>query len=286
MKTCLSFRNLFALLFIFVLCFQNIQAAKTGNKNNPKFKVVAFYTGINDAAHVSYVKEANQWFSTISKTYNFEFDSTNNWNNMNDGFLKNYDVVVFLDTRPDSLTQREAFQRFMENGGGFLGFHFSGFALTPSAYPQNWDWYHNRFLGSGQYKGNTWRPTSAILRVENRKHPATKNLPDTFTASPNEWYKWENDIRKNPDIEILVSIDSTSFPLGTGPKEWEIWHSGYYPVVWTNKNFRMIYVNMGHNDIDYGGTEKELSFTHVNKTQNQLIIDALIWLGNKKKNRK
>ena len=48
----------------------------------------------------------------------------------------------------------------------------------------------------------------------------------------------------------------------------------------------MLYVNMGHNDIDYGGTEKELSFTHVNKTQNQLIIDALLWLGNKKKNRK
>ena len=286
MKTCLSFRNLFALLFIFVLCFQNIQAAKTGNKNNPKFKVVAFYTGINDAAHVSYVKEANQWFSTISKTYNFEFDSTNNWNNMNEGFLKNYDIVIFTDTRPDSVQHREAFERYMKNGGGFIGFHFSGFALTPSAYPQNWDWYHNRFLGSGQYKGNTWRPTSAILRVENRKHPATKNLPDTFTASPNEWYKWENDIRKNPDIEILVSIDSTSFPLGTGPKEWEIWHSGYYPVVWTNKNYRMIYVNMGHNDIDYGGTEKELSFTHVNKTQNQLIIDALIWLGNKKKNRK
>lgn len=286
MKTCLSFRNLFALLFIFVLCFQNIQAAKSGNKNNPKFKVVAFYTGINDAAHVSYVKEANQWFSTISKTYNFEFDSTNNWNNMNDGFLKNYDIVIFTDTRPDSVQHREAFERYMKNGGGFIGFHFSGFALTPSAYPQNWDWYHNRFLGSGQYKGNTWRPTSAILRVENRKHPATKNLPDTFTASPNEWYKWENDIRKNPDIEILVSIDSTSFPLGTGPKEWEIWHSGYYPVVWTNKNYRMLYVNMGHNDIDYGGTEKELSFTHVNKTQNQLIIDALLWLGNKKKNRK
>lgn len=286
MKTCLSFRNLFALLFIFVLCFQNIQAAKTGNKNNPKFKVVAFYTGINDAAHVSYVKEANQWFSSISKTYNFEFDSTNNWNNMNEGFLKNYDIVIFTDTRPDSVQHREAFERYMKNGGGFIGFHFSGFALTPSAYPQNWDWYHNRFLGSGQYKGNTWRPTSAILRVENRKHPATKNLPDTFTASPNEWYKWENDIRKNPDIEILVSIDSTSFPLGTGPKEWEIWHSGYYPVVWTNKNYRMLYVNMGHNDIDYGGTEKELSFTHVNKTQNQLIIDALLWLGNKKKNRK
>lgn len=286
MRTLFSFRKILAVLIFAFLSFQFLQAGKPVNKSKPKFRVIAFYTGINDAAHVSYVKEANLWFSSISEKYNFEFDSTNNWNNLKDSFLENYDVVVFLDTRPDSLTQRETFQRFMENGGGFLGFHFSGFALTPSAYPQNWDWYHNNFLGSGQYKGNTWRPTSAVLRVENRKHPATKNLPETFTSAPNEWYKWESDLRENPDIEILISIDSSSFPLGTGPKEWEIWHSGYYPVVWTNKNYRMLYVNMGHNDIDYGKTEKELSFTHTNKIQNQLIIDGLLWLGNKKKNRK
>ena len=40
-----------------------------------------------------------------------------------------------------------------------MGFHFAGFALTPSAFPQNWDWYHNDFIGAGQYKGNTWRST-------------------------------------------------------------------------------------------------------------------------------
>ena len=54
----------------------------------------------------------------------------------------------------------------MEKGGAWMGFHFAGFALTPSAVPQNWDWYHNEFLGSGSYVGNTWRPTSAVLRVE------------------------------------------------------------------------------------------------------------------------
>jgi len=54
------------------------------------------------------------------------------------------------------------------------------------------------------------------------------------------------DLRQNPDIDILLSIYSTSFPLGTGPKPQEIWHSGYYPVVWTNKHFKMIYLNMGH----------------------------------------
>jgi hypothetical protein len=168
----------------------------------------------------------------------------------------------------------------MENGGSWMGFHFAAFALTPSAYPQNWDWYHNEFLGSGQYKSNTWGPTTAVLRVEVRDHTSTKNLPATFTASPNEWYKWEKDITKNPDIKILISIDSTSFPLGTGPKPHEIWHSGYYPVVWTNRNYKMLYINMGHNIIDYENkTNKELSFTFTNDIQNRLIIDALFWLG-------
>jgi len=171
----------------------------------------------------------------------------------------------------------------MKNGGGFLGFHFAAFALTPSAYPQNWNWYHTDFLGSGEYKSNTWRPTPAVLRVEKNNHPATKNIPKTFTSSPNEWYAWKNDLRKNPNIEILISIDPTSFPLGTGPKQWEIWNEGYYPVVWTNRNYKMLYVNMGHNDMDYGGTNKELSFTFANETQNQLIIDGLIWLGKKRK---
>jgi uncharacterized protein len=267
---------------LFLLSFFNSSSA-IGKKPEPGFKVVAFYTGKNDAAHISYVHEANRWLSELAVKYNFQYDSTNNWDNMNDDYLSRYQVVVFLDTRPDSVYQREAFQRYMEKGGGWIGFHFAAFALTPSAYPQNWDWYHRQFLGAGQYAGNTWAPTTAVLRVEDRKHPSTKHLPEKFTASPNEWYKWELDIRNNPDIKILVSIDSSSFPLGTGPKPHEIWHSGYYPVVWTNTGYRMIYINMGHNVIDYENkTNKELSKTFNNKIQDKLIIDALFWLGKKK----
>src|SRR2546425_6066288 len=200
---------------------------------------------------------------------------------------RRYQVVVFLDTRPEDPAQRAAFQTYMEHGGGWMGFHFAGFALIPSAYPANWDWYHNTFLGSGSYVSNTWRPTSAMLRVEDRNHPATSHLPETFRSSPNEWYRWDRDLRRNPDIDILVSIDSTSFPLGTGPKPHEIWHGGYYPVVWTNKNYKMIYLNMGHNDIDYehkyGATNRTLSHTLNNAIQDQLIIDGLVWLGDREK---
>lgn len=267
-----------ALPFVAVFCVNLTFAQKV------KFHVIAFYTAKQDLAHISFVHEANKWFPHQGEKYHFSYDSTNNWNNLNDSFLSHYQVVLFLDTRPDSLQQREAFEKYMKNGGGWMGFHFSAFALTPSAYNQNWSWYHDEFLGSGQYSSNTWRPTSAILRVEDRSHPVTKGLPETFKAAPNEWYRWEHDLRKNPNIKILMSIDSTSFPLGTGPKQYEIWHSGYYPVVWTNTHYKMIYMNMGHNDMDYEGkTNTTLSSTFSSEEQDKFIINALLWLGEGKK---
>ncbi|SDE40993.1 ThuA domain-containing protein [Pedobacter soli] len=271
------------LTFLLIVLF----AATVNAQHKPKFRVIAFYTAKSDLAHISFVHEANKWFPEMADKYHFSYDSTANWDNLNATFLAKYQVVLFLDTRPEKAEQREAFQKYMENGGGWMGFHFSAFALAKSAFDQNWDWYHNTFLGSDGYGSNTWRPTSAILRVENNKHPVTKNLPQTFKSQPNEWYRWQNNLRKNPNIQILLAIDSTSFPLGTGPKAHEIWHSGYYPVVWSNKNYKMVYVNMGHNDMDYehkyDNTNKTLSYTFANENQNRLIINSIMWLGTGKK---
>jgi hypothetical protein len=262
--------------FIFFL------SSAIAQENKPAFKILAFYTAKQDLAHISFVHEANNWFPAMGEKYHFTYDSTNDWNNLNEKFLSQYQVVIFLDTRPELPAQREAFKNYMENGGAWMGFHFAGFALTPSAYNQDWDWYHNHFIAAGQYASNTWRPTSAILRVET-KHASTKNLPQIFRSAPSEWYRWSNDLRKNPDIKILLSVDSTSFPLGTGPKLHEIWHSGYYPIAWTNARYKMIYTNMGHNDMDYGGTNRTLSSSFSSAEQNQFIIDGLLWLGTGRK---
>ena len=255
----------------------------TKTKKEKPFHVIAFFTGKADLAHISYVHEANQWFCKMAKQYRFTYDSTNNWNNLNDTFLAHYQVVLFLDTRPEKEDQRIAFEKYMKNGGAWMGFHFAAFAMDESGVKDNWHWYHDEFLGSGRYVSNTWRPASAVLRVEDKKHPAMKGLPATFTSQPNEWYRWSNDLRQNPDIDILLVIDSSSFPLGTGPKQSEIWQSGYYPVAWSNKKYKMIYVNMGHNDMDYehkyDNTNRTLSYTFDNKMQDQFIISSLLWLG-------
>jgi hypothetical protein len=68
---------------------------------------------------------------------------------------------------------------------------------------------HQRTAAAGSHT----RP----LRVEAADHPVTAGLPPTIVSAPNEWYRWQNDLRANPDIRILLSIDASSFPLGTAP---------------------------------------------------------------------
>ncbi|RZK62281.1 MAG: ThuA domain-containing protein, partial [Pedobacter sp.] len=92
------------LLVAVCLGFLPVNAQNTKVKK-PKFKVIAFYTGKNDKAHVSYVQEANKWFPEMAEKYNFSYDSTSNWSNMNADFLSKYQVVLFLDTRPEDQAQ-------------------------------------------------------------------------------------------------------------------------------------------------------------------------------------
>jgi len=270
-------------MFILLYAILNFSSIPALSGTTQSFNVLSFYTARNDEAHVSFVKEANSWFAEMAGEYGFNYQATDNWEHLNEEYISAYQVVIFLDTRPEEIGQRIAFERYMKKGGAWMGFHFSAFALASSDFPMDWEWYHHNFLGCGEYLSNTWRPTPAILKVENSNHPATSRLPSTITSSPNEWYRWEKDLRNNPDIDILLSIDPASFPLGTGPKPHEIWHSGYHPVVWTNHRYRMIYINMGHNDIDYeNGTKEELSRSFSSPDQNRLILDALLWLGGRK----
>lgn len=260
------------IVFLFYLVISLINA-------HAQTKVLAFYTGINDMAHVSFVNEAHAFFGSQS---NLNYSSSNDWSKMTFDTLKKYDVILFLDTRPEKKEQRLAFQKYMEAGGAWIGFHFAAFSLKNSAYDTNWDWYHETFLGSGEYKSNTWRPTTAVLKRVTKNTISASNKK--INAPANEWYAWKNDLRQNKDIEILYAIDESSFPLGTGPKPHEIWHEGFYPVIWKNKKFNMVYSNIGHNDIDYEhihnkDTATTLSHTFQSKEYADFILKTIEHLG-------
>ncbi len=92
--------------------------------------MLAFYTAKHDLAHISFVHEANKWFAQQATRYHFQYDSTNDWSLLNTNNLAKYQVVIFLDTRPDDTAQRTALESYLQHGGGLLSFHFAGFALN------------------------------------------------------------------------------------------------------------------------------------------------------------
>ncbi|OXA50595.1 hypothetical protein Fcan01_14438 [Folsomia candida] len=184
---------------------------------------------------------ANRYFPTIQAELGFTYEATTDWSRINDNYLADKDVILFLDDKPTDASHKSAVERFTQRGGGFMSFHVAAFTTNAN----EWAWYHNTFLGTGNFQKNTWKPTPATLRTEDRTHPATRNLPATF-------------------------------PLGTNAGE--TWYEGYYPVVWQNRNYRMLYCNMGHNDIDYNGNI-DLSETFGGQIQNTFFKDALKWLA-------
>jgi type 1 glutamine amidotransferase len=238
------------------------------------FSVLAFYSGTWDDAHIAFEKEANVWFAQQASANGYTYSSTTDWNRLTSLTPAQAQVVMFLDDSPHSSAQYQGFQQYMQSGGGFFGFHVT--AYNDAGSPSYGNWFHNDFLGTGRFATNTWGPTAETLKIETRTHPSTVNLPATIQSSVSEWYSWERDLRQNSNIQILASLDPSTFPVGDDPTQQ--WRSGDYPIIWTNKNFKMLYANFGHNRMNYD-THQQLSSTFDSPNQNRFILDGLKWLG-------
>lgn len=224
----------------------------------PRFKALAFYSEEVEPAHVEFAHDAIRFFEDLTIGDGFVFDATSNMDDMNAEKLQDYSVIIMLNDFPCTEEQRQAFQEYMEEGGGWFGFHFAAYNDRTT----NWPWFVE-FLGGGVFYRNNWPPMPAKLLINNQLHQVTWALPKTFVSPINEWYQWKPSPRLNPDIEVLVSLSEDNYPFGLK----DIIPDGDCPVVWTNKNYRMIYMNMGHGNRIF-----------TDPTQNMLIISGFRWV--------
>lgn len=231
----------------------------TSKPNAPKtttthpYKVLAFFSTNVESDHVDFARGAIRFYSDLAARKGFEFDTTTNWSTD----PKNYNLVLWLNEFPHTDEQRKAFETYMENGGQWLGFHVSAYNDRDT----HWPWFVN-FLGGAVFYNNSWPPLAARLIVNDNSHPATHRLPKTYIAPINEWYGWRPNPRDNKDIRVLVTLDPANYPLGKK----DILRSGDIPVVWTNTRYKMLYMNMGHGDLNFSSD-----------IQNKLFEDALGW---------
>jgi type 1 glutamine amidotransferase len=225
----------------------------------PKFRVLAFYSTKVESDHVDFAKDAIVFYTKMAADKGFAFDTTRNWNDLNTENLKNYKAVIWLNDFPQTEVQRTDFEKYMENGGGWLGFHVAGYNDQYT----HWPWYVG-FLGGAVFYNNNWPPLPAKVIVDDNTHPATKRLPKSYIAPINEWYGWKPNPRDNKDVKVLVTLAPSNYPLGKK----DIITEGDIPVVWTNIKYKMIYMNMGHGDQIFDSA-----------TQNKMFEDAVLWLA-------
>lgn len=230
----------------------------------PRFKALIYYTQHAEEAHVQFAEQATTFFKKLNYGDGFVLDITTDFSKYPYEKLKEYNVIIMLNTSPNTKAERDAFEQYMENGGGWVGFHAAAYNDKNT----HWPWFV-KFLGGGVFCCNNWPPQPVLVEVDNEEHPVTKNLPASFVAPASEWYQWTPSPRQNKDVEVLLSLSPKNYPLGIK----DVVNFGDFPIVWSNKNYRMIYLNMGHGDEEF-----------IDGTQNLLLVNAFRWVVSKDKN--
>lgn len=223
-----------------------------------RFRALLIWDPSAEPAHVEFDKQAIRFFHKLSYGEGFTYDTRTDCPANLDS-LKQYDVVVMLNALPHEAQARKAFEQYMEQGGGWLGFHATGYNDGNT----HWPWL-NEFLGCGPFLSNNWPPQPALVDVESQSHPVTRSLPQQFVVPASEFYQFLPSPRTNENVEVLVSISPKNYPFGIK----DIVTHGDFPIVWTNKKYRMVYLNMGHGDEGF-----------IDATQNLLFTNAFRWLA-------
>ena len=223
----------------------------------PRFKALIYHNTHVESAHQDFAKQALHFFHKLSYGEGFLYDVTTDLEQYADS-LPNYDVVIMLNDSPHGDRQRKAFQNYMENGGGWMGFHAAAYNDKNT----RWPWFVD-FLGGGVFYCNNWPPQPVLMQVDKSDHPVTKTLPQEFVVPACEWYQWNPSPRENPNVEVLLTLSPKNYPLGIK----DIIRWGDMPIVWTNTKYRMVYLNIGHGDEEF-----------IDPTQNLLMTNAFRWV--------
>jgi type 1 glutamine amidotransferase len=192
------------------------------------YKVLVFThaTGYRHASIPAGVKELR----ALGNAHGFTVTSTSDPATFSDKRLKPYAAVVFLSTTGNPLPttrQRQAFQRYIEHGGGFVGIH------AASDLSISWPWYTG--LVGAAFSAHP--PVQlALVHIEDHHNPATAGLSDKWRLD--EWYDFRADPR--PHVHVLADVDDTSYTGSAMGSD--------HPITWCQvyDGGRSFYSAMGH----------------------------------------
>jgi type 1 glutamine amidotransferase len=228
-----------------------------------KRPAVLVFSKTNGFRHEEAIPAANALFAGLAADQGWGHFQTENGAAFSPEVLARFDAVVFNNVSGDVFTpaQRAALKAFIERGGGFVGIHGSGGDMSYA-----WDWYVNDLIGA-QFIGHPLNPQfqQATIKVENRSHPATRHLGETWQRS-DEWYSFAKSARK-PGVTVLATLDEASYsPKGMFGQDLVMGTD--HPIAWAHCSGagRVLYTALGHTAESYAEPEYR-----------QMLAGALGW---------
>ncbi len=174
---------------------------------------------------------------------NIKTDSSEDPAIFTDNNLKKYDAIIFSNTNNDVFDteeQKKAFQKFIRNGGGFIGIH------SANAAERQWPWYWA--LVGGKFIRHAPHQKFDVI-VTDKNHPSTEFLNEKWHVEDECYYS--NHL--NPDIHILLSADLTTIE----DKDKSIYpgdvFGNYFPLCWSHQfeGSRQWFTALGHDAHTY-----------------------------------
>ena len=204
---------------------------------------------VNNGFEHASMPDAIELVERLGKTNSWEVVSTRHSSSLTELNLKEFDVVVFNNNcgnRGPVMQPAEqlAFQKYIQDGGGFLGIHCAGAIWKEGGEFQPW---YEGLIGTKLIDHP--KVQQARLIVEDRSHPATSHLPKEWVVT-DEWHRFGSNPR--PNVHVLISVDEDSYK---GKQKM----GGDHPFVWYHQydHGRSFFTSLGHTQEIYRNPDFE-----------------------------
>lgn len=213
-------------------------------KSKPRLLVMEKINGFRDEPSVNAAHAALQ---AMAERKGWAIAFTEKGGAFNPRTLRQFDAVIWNNISGDVLTlsQRRAFETWINRGGAFIGVHGSAGDFT-----YFWKWYVDTLIGA-RFIGHPMGPQfqDAKVVVETPNSPVAKGLPREWTMN-DEWYSFRTNPRKVGATVVATLDESTYSPVGMMKQDLRM---GDHPIAWTNciGKGRMFYSAIGHRPETY-----------------------------------
>ncbi|MFC4627620.1 ThuA domain-containing protein [Promicromonospora alba] len=205
---------------------------------------VLIFTATTQYRHEEAITQGTPVLEAAFAEAGIESDHTEDPTVFNDADLAQYDALVMFQASGDpwNAEQKAAMERYQQAGGGIVAIHNATDMRGSYAW---WD----EMIGSlmpGHAATGSSPGLPGTVRVEDRKHPSTKHLPQRWDRA-DEWYNFSTNVRG--DAHVLATMDESTYDPGGNAMGYD------HPISWCKyyDGGRAWMTGMGHFGAHYTG---------------------------------